>query len=288
MFPGQPLSSCGPLPGDADGAQLTELLRRITGIDLAYAPEPYLQGAPDDLQLQLEGVAHSLHRLRRFKRDGVGPDLVAEHSMGIYPALVACGSLDEGCGIEITFRVGRALSSMRRSGPFAFGCIVGLPLEPVRSIARNHGAHLANCNTSRHFLLSGKREAIEAAVAESSAAGAYSARCMETNAPLHSPLMAELEPQLREIFSDYRYAEPRCPLLDHLDQKHLERSAIASFLLRELSQPVFWERSYLALRRAGVGRFIEAGAGEPLKKFNRWIDAEQARAGIGTASYLGG
>jgi len=49
---------------------------------------------------------------------------------------------------------------------------------------------------------------------------------------------------------------------------------MAPFMVRELSLPVYWERSYLALKAAGVGKFLEVGSGDSLKKFNRWIDNE--------------
>jgi malonyl CoA-acyl carrier protein transacylase len=52
---------------------------------------------------------------------------------------------------------------------------------------------------------------------------------------------------------------------------------VADFLLRELLLPVYWEKSYQALRAAGVGKFIEAGVGDSLKKYNRWIESEAAR-----------
>lgn len=287
MFPGQPFSSCGVFPDDRDGAQLAWLVRRVAGFDPGSSQWLHGEGSRD-LQLQLEGVAHSLHRLRRLRSAGVRPDLVAEHSMGIYPGLVACGSIDESCCIEITFRVGALLAGMRKAARYAAACVVGLPLEPVAALARNHAVHLANCNTSRQFLLTGQREPIAQAVAESLAAGAYSARSIECDAPVHSPLVAELEPRLQEIFSDYRYAPPACGLMNHLDQKLLGKSEIAPFLLRELSAPVYWERCYLALRAAGVRDFLEVGDGESLKKFNRWIAAEHERDPVRTACYLGG
>ena len=273
MFPGQPLSRLASLPEDEDFVRVAELVRRVTRFDLESFD--WLKGeGSEDLKLQLFGVAMSLYRLRRLRRDGVRPDLVAEHSMGIYPALAACGSVAEAEAIEMTWRVGSALIGMSHPQQYGLGCVIGLTLEPVLALAANNGVHLANHNTSRHFLLSGTREGIASAVAEALAAGAFSARGFDCDAPLHSPLMAPLEGELRAIFAGYSYAEPACPLLDHLDQKYLCRDDIPQFLLRELSLPVYWEKSYRALRARGIGAFYEVGTGEALKKYNRWIDSE--------------
>jgi malonyl CoA-acyl carrier protein transacylase len=49
---------------------------------------------------------------------------------------------------------------------------------------------------------------------------------------------------------------------------------MAPFMVRELALPVYWERTYLALKRSGVEKFVEVGSGDSLKKYNRWIDNE--------------
>ncbi|HBG05069.1 MAG: malonyl CoA-ACP transacylase [Geobacteraceae bacterium GWC2_58_44] len=272
MFPGQPLSRAA-LPDDAEFEQMAELVRRVAHLDLESFQ--WLDGeGSEELKLQMLGVAQSLYRLRLLRSQGVRPDLVAPHSMGIYPALVACGSISETEAVEITWRVGSSFARMAGRQQYALGCVIGLALEPVLAIAGKNEVHLANHNSSRHFLLSGAREKIDLAVTEALESGAFSARSFNCDAPLHTPLMAQLEPELLEIFGDYRYAEPACPLLDHLNQNYLSCSDIPGFMLGELSLPVYWEKSYRKLRAAGVKEFHEVGAGEALKKFNRWIEAE--------------
>jgi [acyl-carrier-protein] S-malonyltransferase len=273
MFPGQPLSGDAALPDDDDFAGIAELVRREAHFDLASFAWLDAQGT-DQVKLHLLGVSRSLHLLRQLQRQGVQPGLVAQHSMGIYPALVACGSLPEAQAIEITWRVGSCLAQMARMRDYALGCVIGLTLEQLQAVADNNRVHLANHNTSHHFLLSGGREEMTQAMAEALENGAFSARSFDCDAPLHSPLLAELEPELISIFADYRYAEPALPLMDHLDQNYLAAADLPRFMLRELQQPVYWERTYRALCAAGVTAFFEVGEGTSLKKYNRWIEAE--------------
>lgn len=276
MFPGQPLLRGAEPVDDADYQDIRILALERTGLDIhdfSWTGE----AATESVALQVYGAAMSLYRARLMAREGARPDLVAEHSMGIYAALAAAGSIADGDALELTFRIGRCMARMAETGSYALGCMVGLPLEPLLAIAENNGVFLANHNTSRHFLLSGERHGIESAVVESLENGAFSAKVFPCDAPLHSPLMDAAAGCLREIVGDYRYAEPVVRLMNHIDQDFLAAAEIRDFLVRELLLPVNWERTYRALRAAGVTKFVEVGVGDSLKKYNRWIESEAAR-----------
>ncbi|HEX2768038.1 MAG TPA: acyltransferase domain-containing protein [Geobacteraceae bacterium] len=272
MFPGQPLSFAAPLPDDRDFAEIARMAGERAFLDMATLS--WTKGKPtENVKLQVYGTAMSLYRNRMLRRE-ISPDMIAEHSMGIYPALAACGSVSEEEALELAFRIGVCFARLGEKDSYALGCVIGLPLEPLSAIAVNNGIYLANLNTSRHFLLSGPAAAMAGAVAEALAGGAFSAKAFPCDAPLHSPLMEEIAAPLAEICAEYRYQEPAMPLINHINQKPLVAAEIAGFLVRELCEPVFWERSYLALKSAGVERCYEAGVGDSLKKYNRWIDNE--------------
>jgi malonyl CoA-acyl carrier protein transacylase len=276
MYPGQPLAAGPQLPDSEDFQQIADLAAARTGLDLRSLTW-HGEAAPASVALQVYGAALSLYHTRRQQHNGNRPAVIAEHSMGIYAALAASGATSEGDALELTCRIGRCMARMAEQGSYALGCMVGLPLEPLLAIAENHGVYLANHNTSRHFLLSGERFAMEAAVTEALHGGAFSAKVFPCDAPLHTPLMAAVADGLREIIADYRFTQPRIPLMNHIDQDFLAADEIAEFLLRELLLPVYWEQTYRALRAAGVTKFIEAGVGDALKKYNRWIDSDTAR-----------
>ena len=277
MFPGQPFSESASLPDDADWLQVMELVSRHGHFDLVNFKWLDVPGT-DQMGFQLLGLAQSLHRLRRLRCHGVWPDLVAQHSMGIYPALVACGVLPEAQAVEMTWRVGACLAHMGVSQKWALGSVIGLTLEQVLAVSENNRVHVANHNTSRHFLLAGGKQEMDQAIAEALVTGAFSARSFDCDAPLHTPLMAQVEAELADIIAGYRYLQPSMPLMNHLNQSYLDAADIPWFLLRELQLPVYWERSYRALRGAGALRFFEVGEGETLRKFNRWIDSDAGKA----------
>lgn len=276
MFPGQPLSA-GPIPPEDETFQhIADLALARTGLDIRCLAW-HGTTATESVALQVYGAAMSLYQNRLHHQKGLRPKIIAEHSMGIYAALAAAGAMDEGDALELTCRIGRCMAGMADTGRYALGCMVGLPLEPLLAIAENHGVYLANYNTSRHFLLSGSLDGIEAAVVEALNHGAFSAKVFPCDAPLHTPLMAEAAGSLQDIIADYTFMAPKIPVMNHIDQDFLDTGEIADFLLRELLLPVHWEKSYLALRTAGTATFIEVGFGDALKKYNRWIDSETAR-----------
>jgi malonyl CoA-acyl carrier protein transacylase len=266
MFPGQPLSHVSQLPDDADFQEIARMTGERTGLDLYTLSWRGGEGS-DNVRLQVYGAAMSLHRNRQLTRGGIRPGIIAEHSMGIYAALAASGSVGEGEALELVQRIGACMATMGENERYALGCVVGLTAD-------NNGVHPANLNTSRHFLLSGLASSMDAAMDEALAAGAFSAQSFPCDAPLHSPLMEELSRPLTEICGEYRYREPEVPILEHVGQTRLNAAGIAPFLVRELSLPVYWERSFLKLRSSGVGKFFEVGSGDALKKYNRWIDGE--------------
>jgi malonyl CoA-acyl carrier protein transacylase len=276
MFPGQPLLRAAEPADDKEYQAVRTLTLARTGLDIhdfSWNREP----SSESVALQVYGAAISLYRTRQFFLEGHRPDIIVEHSMGIYAALAASGSISEGDALELTFRIGACIARMADTGDYALGCMVGLPLEPLLAIAENNRVFLANHNTSRHFLLSGERFGIESAVAESLNSGAFSAKVFPCDAPLHTPLMEASIESLRAIVADYPYAQPAVPLMNHIDQDFLTASEVGDFLLREILLPVYWEKSYRALRAAGVTKFVEAGVGDSLKKYNRWIESEAAR-----------
>jgi len=273
MFPGQPVSFAGMPVDDPLFCRTTDLCRTVTGWDPRLS-DASASGVSESVRLQLFGTVMSLYRCDQLIGAHGLPGMIAEHSLGVYAALAATGSIDCTSALELTGRIGICLATMAARSRYALGSVVGLPGEPLAAIAANNGVFLANCNTSRHFLLAGEREGICSATAEAEAAGAFSTGVFNADAPLHTPLLQAVAGDLQAIVADYTYREPRIPVMNHLDQTLLKGCDIPRFLVEELCHPVYWERTYRALKQAGVERFFEAGAGQALTKFNRWIDSD--------------
>ena len=273
MFPGQPIAFADTPAYDPEFRKIALLCQETTGFN------PLESGASnsdlsESVRLQLYGACISLFRFTQLTVQGGVPDLIAEHSMGIYPALAASGSIDSATALALTSRIGVSMAKMGLQREYALGCVIGLPIGPLETIAANNGVFIANHNTSRHFLLAGELLRVEAALVEAKTAGAFSVNVFPCDAPLHTPLIKEIAEDLKRIVADYNFSEPRIPLIEHIGQTSLAAATIPGFLVEELCSPVFWESTYRVLRSRGVTHFQEVGVGTALSKFNRWIDSE--------------
>ena len=273
MFPGQPIALADIPAQDPAFHEMARCCQAASGFNPLNG-EQYTGQLSESVRLQLYGATMSLYRFDLLASLNGLPNIIAEHSMGIYPALAASGSIDSSAALELTCRIGICLAAMGARRTYALGSVVGLYSDPLSAIAANNGVYIANYNTSRHHLLSGEREKICAATSEAAAAGAFSVGVFPCDAPLHTPLVDEVAAELRGIVVEYDIHEPCIPLMNHLDQKRLAAANIPAFLVEELCRPVFWERTYRALRLGGAQRFYEVGTGLALTKFNRWIDSD--------------
>ena len=273
MFSGQPLIRTGVPQGESSFQGLASCCQENTGFN-PLTDECSDPTVSENVRLQLFGVTMSLYRFSTMVHKQGLPDVITEHSMGIYPALAAAQSISSSEALELTFRIGSRLAAMSHTSEFALASVIGLDLDDLNSIVTRNRVHIANRNTSRHFLLSGERHCIEAAAIEATAAGSFSSTVFGCDAPLHTPLVREIAPDLQQIVDDYHFKEPQIPLVDHLEQRNLAADDIPAFLVEELCRPVFWETTYRALRQRGIHRFQEVGNAMALTKFNRWIDSE--------------
>jgi len=274
MFPGQPIAFADMPRDDAAFQDIAQLCRDASGFN-PLDDGTAVSGLSESVRLQLFGTCVSLYRSNQLTLQGSLPDLIAEHSMGIYPALASAGSIDRATALALTGRIGAAMAQMGRRQAYALGSVIGLPVEALETITADNGVHIANHNTSRHFLLAGERMRVEAALREAEAGGAFSVRAFPCDAPLHTPLIEEIAPELQRIVADYSYHEPRIPIIEHIGQTTLTAARIPGFLVEELHRPVYWGATYRHLRFRGMTRFQEVGVGSALTKFNRWIDSEQ-------------
>jgi len=274
MYPGQPLKFQTNPPEDLDFNEISKLCLKLAEFDL-HNCSPLTSGMSTNVCMQIYGVAMSLYNTRKLIRSGNKPDIITQHSMGIYPALAASGVILEEEALEIAFRVGKCMESMNKENQYLLGCVIGLTADKLLPMLPATGAYIANFNTSKHFLLAGLKTDILKLLNKLSVAGAFSISHFNCDAPLHTPLMAQISNELNAIFNDYCYSAPTIPLVSHKGKYLSTAEDIRIFLHDELLCPVYWEKTVTFIKSSGFNKFIEVGSGTALKKFNRWIASEQ-------------
>jgi len=289
-FPGQlrerlVLEDHHPLREDPHFRKWTEKASHVTTFDLlnfSFKGDEAEVGF--NLKLQISTYLLSMIHFYRLQAAGWVPDILAEHSMGIYAALAASEAIIFEEGLFITESIGRLLAregTLHRGG---LASIVGLPLGEIEKICYDLNGHhlsIANYNGSMQFVLSGEEEGVGKAISLALSRKAISASRLPFNTALHSPSLLSLREKIEDILKDIEIHPPKFPILNHWTVTPLKKNEIKDFLSQEIGQPVYWDRCVERLIQEGVTQFIEVGQEATLTKLIRWIhrDAETFSAG---------
>jgi [acyl-carrier-protein] S-malonyltransferase len=186
----------------------------------------------------------------------------AGHSLGEYAALVAAGALQFDDAVRL---VDERAAAMADAGELHAGGMVALlggDPRGVRALATRLGLVVANDNAPGQLVLSGPIEGVaEAEEVARDEAGAR-ARRLDVSGAFHSPLMEPAAERLRAALEDTPISELQIPVYSNGTAAPFVdvRSELSENLLRG----VRWRETLLAMRTAGIERFVELGPGAVL------------------------
>ena len=210
---------------------------------------------------------HSVVKAASLGED-LRPSMVAGHSLGEFSALVAAGALRFEDGLALVMERALAMQDACDAEPSTMAAILGLADEQVEAIcAATPGVVVpANYNSPGQLVISGAREAVEAACAACSAAGAKRALILPVGGAFHSPLMEPARARLAKALESVEINAPRCPIYQNVVATAVtDPEAIRSNLQAQLTGSVRWSQSVLAMAQDGATHFYEVGPGKALQ-----------------------
>ncbi len=282
-FPGQlqkrPLLWEGhPLRRDTIFKELVERASQHTSLNLlSFLTGKEESGNEVCLKLQISTYLLSMIHFFRLKEEGWTPEILTEHSMGIYASLTASEAISFEDGLFITESIGKLLEKESRLHPGAMASIIGLPLKEIKKIFEDlKGSKLfvANYNGGLHYVISGEVEAVEKAILLALSKKAISATRLAFHVALHTPMLICLRKEIKNLLKEIKIEEPKIPILNHWTIRPLKREEIKDFLSEEISKPVYWDRCVERLIKEGFSQFVEVGQEATLTKLIRWINRE--------------
>jgi len=192
-------------------------------------------------------------------------ELMAGHSLGEFAALAAAGVLSPEDGLRLVAERGRL---MQDAGVRSRGGMLAVRggAEQAAPLAERHGLTLANDNSPDQVVLSGAREAIDAAAGDAKSEG-LRAVALPVAGAFHSPLMAPAVAALEAALAEVEFHPSRTTVICAGSARPFEDPR------RELAQgvlaPVRWRETLLALRERGAERYVETGPGKVLSGLAR-------------------
>ena len=198
--------------------------------------------------------------------DAPDPVYAAGHSMGQYSALVAAGALELADAVRLVRERGRLMQASGAGREGRMAAVIGLDDAQLPELIRRAGEHgvigVANRNSPGQVVVSGERQAIEAALGIARELGAKRALELPVSVAAHSPLMAEAADGMREILARIRFRDPHPPLLANADARPITTAdAARAELVDHLTTGVDWVGAVRRMRADGVATFIEVGPG---------------------------
>jgi [acyl-carrier-protein] S-malonyltransferase len=241
-------------------------------------------------------MAVSLAVLRVLEREG-NVDVarhaafVAGHSLGEYSALAAAGAFGVPEAARLLKRRGQAMQRAVPVGAGAMAALLGMDLEPARAVAEEAAqgevCAAANDNGPGQVVLSGHRSAVERAVQIAAGKGAKRAIMLPVSAPFHCALMKPAADEMAAALEASPPRAPKVPLIANVTAAPVSDPAeIRRLLVEQVTAPVRWRESVLAMKARGVDSVIELGAGKVLAGLVKRIDRELATASVQTPAEI--
>ena len=216
---------------------------------------------------------------------GGNPAVMAGHSLGEYPALVASGALAFADALPLVRLRAEAMQSAVPVGVGAMAAILGLDDDAVRTACRQGAegevVEAVNFNAPSQVVIAGHRGAVERACEAAKALGAKRALMLAVSAPFHSSLMQPAAARLAGYLSNVAMAEPTIAVINNVDV-FVERdgASIKSALVRQAASPVRWVETIRKMADDGVTQVVECGPGKVLTGMTKRIDARLSGVSI--------
>lgn len=202
--------------------------------------------------------------------DAFQPDMVAGHSLGEFSALTAAGVLSFQDGLRLVRARANAMQKCCEKVPGTMAAIINLADDKIEEICKSlneKGMVIvpANFNSPGQVVISGSKEAIEAACPLMLEAGAKRALPLTVGGAFHSPLMTPAKEELEEAINNTTFNTPRCPIYQNVDAlPYTDPEAIKKNLVAQLNSPVRWTKSVINMINDGAEEFTECGPGTVL------------------------
>lgn len=296
VFPGQGSQYVG-MASDAvqQNAQAGTLVRHadeLLGVPLSQV---MIAGPEDELRqtknTQPAIFVHSMALVSLMQ--GPRPDMVAGHSLGEYSALVVAGALSFDDGLRLVRLRGEL---MQRAGEIEHGtmaAVIGLDPQAVQDVCTEASAsgivQPANFNSPGQVVISGSVDGVRAAMALAKARGAKMVKELVVSGAFHSPLMRSAQEGLRNALASVTINDPQTPVYTNVTADAVtDAKTVRRLLLEQLTSPVRWEESVVAMIRNGATSFVEIGPGKVLQGLIKRIDPAVTVMGIDRVGDIGG
>jgi len=191
-------------------------------------------------------------------------ECVAGHSLGEYTALCAAGAFSLADTARLLKLRGQAMQAAVPVGVGAMCALLGADLDKAQALAdaaaEGEVCQVANDNDPGQVVLSGHKGAIERAVALAKDHGIKRGVILPVSAPFHCSLMQPAAEAMAEALGRTSPGAFRLPLYANVTAAPVtDPGEEQRLLVEQVTGRVRWRESVIAIKDAGIDRFVELG-----------------------------
>jgi myxalamid-type polyketide synthase MxaB len=231
-------------------------------LEVLYPPEQ----ASEDRRRRIDQTAYTQPALfaleyalaELWRSWGVKPQVVIGHSAGEYVAACVAGVFSLEDGLRLIAERARLMQALPPVGAMV---AVRAPEDQVRRLIAPHETTvaIAAVNGPRDVVISGERQAVEAATARLQAESVV-AQALTVSHAFHSPLMDPMLAEFERVARSVRFREPSIELISNATGRPVRAELTdPSYWARHVRNPVRFAAGMTTLASQGCDVYLELG-----------------------------
>ncbi len=274
VFPGQGSQSAG-MGGELFG-QFSELVKQADEVlgcsveDLCLNDPDKKLGQTDYTQPALY-IVNALTYLSKTEETDLRPDFVAGHSLGEYNALFAAGVFDFITGLKLVQKRGQIMVKVTGGGMAA---VIGMQPDKIKQVLKDASFEtidIANLNSPKQTVISGRKEDIDAVKTVFEDAGVRLFIPLKVSGAFHSSYMQDAQNEFSDFLNGFEFQPVQIPVIANYTAAPYENDETVNNMVQQISSPVRWVETIQYLKQQPEPEFEEIGPGNVLTKLIKQI-----------------
>ncbi len=201
-------------------------------------------------------------------------------SLGEYTALVFAEALSFADGLKLVQKRGQAMQAAADATPSGMVSVLGLEADKVAELckkAQSAGTmEIANLLCPGNIVVSGTKAACAEVERLAPEMGAMKTIRLAVAGAFHTEIMKPADQTLAHALAGVKLQTPRLAVWSNVDARpHSDPDEIRGILVRQVLQPVQWEKTMRNLLAQEIERFYEIGPGRVLAGLLKRVDRKK-------------
>ncbi len=215
----------------------------------------------------------SLAAAQSLEHYGFSPDATAGFSLGEYAALTSAQTLGTKDSFSLVQQRGALMQEAGEASASSMLAVIGLPEEEEDFLTRfSPDVFVVNYNCPGQLVVAGDKGELRRLSRALRELGAKSIP-LKVSGAFHSPIMQKASDLFSAVLAKFSLRKPKLPVYANATGEPYDADSLET-LKRQMTSPVYWQKTIENMIKDGVDTFVELGAGKSLSGMIRRICSE--------------